>query len=70
MQICRDSGNDHSFDGDDDDIDIALHLVTIVFQFQAALLQRWNLPSFLCPFCPFFQVFIKYFVRKVNTKNV
>ena len=27
-----------------------------LLQFQAALLQRWNLPPFLCPFCPFFQV--------------
>lgn len=25
-------------------------------QFQAALLQRWNLPHFMCPFCPFVQV--------------
>ncbi|KAG0712748.1 QRFP-like peptide receptor [Chionoecetes opilio] len=23
--------------------------------FQAALLQRWNLPEFMCAFCPFFQ---------------
>ncbi|XP_034239004.1 tachykinin-like peptides receptor 99D, partial [Thrips palmi] len=25
-------------------------------QFQAALLQRWSLPDFMCPFCPFVQV--------------
>jgi leucokinin receptor len=25
-------------------------------QFQAALLQRWNLPHFMCAFCPFVQV--------------
>lgn len=24
-------------------------------QFQAALLQRWNLPEIMCPFCPFVQ---------------
>jgi len=30
-------------------------LFAIPFQFQAALLQRWNLPEFFCPFCPFFQ---------------
>jgi leucokinin receptor len=28
----------------------------LVFQFQAALLQRWNLPHFMCPFCPFVQI--------------
>lgn len=26
-----------------------------VIQFQAALLQRWNLPEFMCAFCPFVQ---------------
>lgn len=25
-------------------------------QFQAALLQRWNLPHFMCAFCPFVQI--------------
>lgn len=25
-------------------------------KFQAALLQRWNLPIIMCPFCPFVQV--------------
>lgn len=28
----------------------------ITFKFQAALLQRWNLPALMCPFCPFVQV--------------
>jgi leucokinin receptor len=28
----------------------------LFLQFQAALLQRWNLPHFMCPFCPFVQV--------------
>lgn len=36
--------------------DVIIGLFAIPFQFQAALLQRWNLPDFMCPFCPFFQV--------------
>ncbi|CAL8085981.1 unnamed protein product [Orchesella dallaii] len=36
--------------------DIIIGLFAIPFQFQAALLQRWNLPEFLCSFCPFVQV--------------
>jgi leucokinin receptor len=28
----------------------------LIPQFQAALLQRWNLPHFMCAFCPFVQV--------------
>ncbi|XKL61860.1 hypothetical protein PGB90_001693 [Kerria lacca] len=36
--------------------DIVIGLFAIPFQFQAALLQRWNLPHFMCPFCPFVQV--------------
>jgi leucokinin receptor len=28
----------------------------LLSQFQAALLQRWNLPHFMCAFCPFVQV--------------
>ncbi|GLV37928.1 Leucokinin receptor [Carabus blaptoides fortunei] len=36
--------------------DIVIALFAIPFQFQAALLQRWILPHFLCPFCPFVQV--------------
>ncbi|XP_050709646.1 tachykinin-like peptides receptor 99D isoform X2 [Eriocheir sinensis] len=35
--------------------DIIIGLFSIPFQFQAALLQRWNLPPFMCAFCPFFQ---------------
>ncbi|XP_050532910.1 tachykinin-like peptides receptor 99D [Daktulosphaira vitifoliae] len=33
--------------------DIILALFAIPFEFQAALLQKWNLPSFMCAFCPF-----------------
>ncbi|XP_050521027.1 RYamide receptor-like isoform X2 [Daktulosphaira vitifoliae] len=36
--------------------DIVIGLFSIPFQFQAALLQRWNLPAVMCPFCPFVQV--------------
>ncbi|XP_054710937.1 tachykinin-like peptides receptor 99D [Uloborus diversus] len=36
--------------------DIIIGLFSIPFQFQAALLQRWVLPPFMCAFCPFFQV--------------
>ncbi|KDR12839.1 Tachykinin-like peptides receptor 99D, partial [Zootermopsis nevadensis] len=36
--------------------DIIIGLFSIPFQFQAALLQRWNLPHFMCAFCPFVQV--------------
>ncbi|XP_015606120.1 RYamide receptor [Cephus cinctus] len=36
--------------------DIVIGLFAIPFQFQAALLQRWNLPHFMCAFCPFVQI--------------
>ncbi|KAG8183775.1 hypothetical protein JTE90_001671 [Oedothorax gibbosus] len=36
--------------------DIVIGLFAVPFQFQAALLQRWLLPHFLCSFCPFVQV--------------
>ncbi|XP_054707241.1 LOW QUALITY PROTEIN: tachykinin-like peptides receptor 99D [Uloborus diversus] len=36
--------------------DIVIGLFCIPFQFQAALLQRWVLPPFMCAFCPFVQV--------------
>ncbi|CAG7816529.1 unnamed protein product [Allacma fusca] len=36
--------------------DIIIGLFAIPFQFQAALLQKWNLPAFMCAFCPFVQV--------------
>ncbi|XP_033228072.1 RYamide receptor-like [Belonocnema kinseyi] len=35
--------------------DIVIGLFAIPFQFQAALLQRWILPYFMCAFCPFVQ---------------
>lgn len=35
--------------------DVIIGLFSIPFQFQAALLQRWNLPFFMCGFCPFVQ---------------
>ncbi|XP_064458396.1 RYamide receptor-like [Ornithodoros turicata] len=36
--------------------DVIIGLFSIPFQFQAALLQRWVLPEFMCAFCPFVQV--------------
>lgn len=36
--------------------DIIMALFVIPFHFQAALLQRWDLPEFRCPICPFVQV--------------
>ncbi|KZC10314.1 Tachykinin-like peptides receptor 99D [Dufourea novaeangliae] len=36
--------------------DIVIGLFAIPFQFQAALLQRWDLPYFMCAFCPFIQI--------------
>ncbi|RWS04436.1 neuropeptide Y receptor type 2-like protein, partial [Dinothrombium tinctorium] len=36
--------------------DIAIGAFAIPFQFQAALLQRWVLPHFMCSFCPTVQV--------------
>lgn len=36
--------------------DIIIGLFSIPFQFQAALLQKWVLPPFMCAFCPFVQV--------------
>uniref|UniRef100_A0A182N355 G-protein coupled receptors family 1 profile domain-containing protein n=1 Tax=Anopheles dirus TaxID=7168 RepID=A0A182N355_9DIPT len=36
--------------------DVTIGVFVIPFQFQAALLQRWNLPDFMCPFCPFVQL--------------
>ncbi|KAH8278300.1 hypothetical protein KR044_010356, partial [Drosophila immigrans] len=35
--------------------DVIIGLFSIPFQFQAALLQSWNLPYFMCGFCPFVQ---------------
>ena len=32
--------------------DVTIALFAIPFQFHAALLQRWDLPEFMCQFCP------------------
>ena len=37
--------------------DIIIAIFCIPFQFYAALLQRWDLPEFMCKFCPFAQNF-------------
>jgi len=36
--------------------DVMIGMFSIPFQFQAAVLQRWVLPDFMCPFCPFIQI--------------
>uniref|UniRef100_T1JZC0 G-protein coupled receptors family 1 profile domain-containing protein n=1 Tax=Tetranychus urticae TaxID=32264 RepID=T1JZC0_TETUR len=36
--------------------DILIGALSIPFQFQAALLQKWILPPFMCAFCPFIQI--------------
>ena len=36
--------------------DCIISVFCIPFQFQAALLQKWNLPFFMCKLCPFVQV--------------
>ncbi|XP_054166649.1 tachykinin-like peptides receptor 99D [Oppia nitens] len=36
--------------------DMLIGALSIPFQFQSALLQRWLLPQFMCPFCPFINV--------------
>ena len=40
--------------------DCIIAVFCIPFQFQAALLQKWNLPFFMCKLCPFVQVRIEY----------
>ena len=35
--------------------DVVIAVFCIPFQFYAALLQRWDLPIFMCNFCPFAQ---------------
>ena len=35
--------------------DVLIGVFSIPFQFQAALLQRWDLPAILCPVAPFFK---------------
>ena len=37
--------------------DVCLAIFCIPFQFYAALVQQWNLPDFMCKFCPFAQTF-------------
>lgn len=36
--------------------DVTIALFAIPFQFHAALLQRWDLPAFMCQFCPTVQI--------------
>ena len=36
--------------------DVTIALFAIPFQFHAALLQRWDLPEFMCQFCPTVQL--------------
>ena len=36
--------------------DVIIAVFCIPFQFQAALIQRWDLPAFMCKLCPFLQV--------------
>jgi leucokinin receptor len=36
--------------------DVTIALFAIPFQFHAALLQRWDLPEFMCQFCPTVQI--------------
>lgn len=36
--------------------DVILAMFCIPFQFRAALVQRWDLPAFMCQFCPFAQI--------------
>ena len=35
--------------------DVIIAVFCVPFQFQAALLQRWDLPEFMCAICPFAQ---------------
>lgn len=48
--------------------DVIIALLCIPFQFQAALLHRWDLPSFLCKLCPFVQV--RWNLRKIEISKV
>jgi len=45
--------------------DVVIAIFCIPFQFQAAILQRWDLPEFMCKLCPFVQV-IKSFHYLLN----
>ena len=37
--------------------DVTIAVFCIPFQFYANLVQRWDLPGFMCRFCPFAQTF-------------
>ena len=37
--------------------DVTISMFTIPFQFHAAVVQRWDLPVFMCKFCPTVGVF-------------
>ena len=37
--------------------DVTIAMFNIPFQFHAAVVQRWDLPSFMCKFCPMVGVF-------------
>jgi leucokinin receptor len=37
--------------------DVSIAMFAIPFQFHAALVQRWDLPQFMCQFCPIVVVF-------------
>ena len=37
--------------------DVTIAVLAIPFQFWAALLQRWDLPAFMCKLCPAVQIF-------------
>ena len=37
--------------------DVTIAVLAIPFQFWAALLQRWDLPAFMCKLCPTVQIF-------------
>ena len=44
--------------------DVTIAVFCIPFQFHAALVQRWDLPAFMCQFCPFAQILsVSFFYR-------
>ena len=45
--------------------DVVLALFCIPFQFRAALVQRWELPEFMCQFCPFMQTLSVSVIRDI-----
>ena len=45
--------------------DVVLALFCIPFQFRAALMQRWDLPEFMCQFCPFMQTLSVWDIGKL-----